>query len=354
VWPTSRTIEVPGGKVLWSDGGYDREDKVAVGAIVRSSADMAATIRLTGEGSTVAGVNADGDGRADSAIEFAADSVNLVEATARNGKQYALKATADFCTIEGGLFQQPTNVGNAMLQSGSDLIVWGARIKKGDVPLVVTGSGGLFGLLHLTGKTDPSSPSTAVIRVSGLRNQLMNVFYDSAIGPSVILEEGANGNRFIGMIVRNSGSDGTFPVIRLDASNGTVANNRFDGFHCDVGQGSGWTFLLEMLGPADSLKGNQLGSGFADGVAQLWNVRPVSVGDISVRSQLSRNEGSAQLGSGAIRLGIAHGLIDTPASVSVTPSRGSPAPDVDVGPNEITVTWPSPPGAMTVYWRASL
>ena len=27
---------------------------------------------------------------------------------------------------------------------------------------------------------------------------------------------------------------------------------------------------------------------------------------------------------------------------------------VDVGPNEITVTWPSPPGAMTVYWRASL
>jgi hypothetical protein len=211
-----------------------------------------------------------------------------------------------------------------------------------------------MGILHVTGKNDPASPSSAVVQVTGLRNQLMNVFYDTAIGPSLVLAEGANGNRFVGMTIRNSGADGTFPVIKLDAREGSVANNRFDGFHCDIGQGTGWTYLVEMLGAADDLKGNHLGSGFADGVAQLWNVRPASIGDITLRGKLTRNEGSAALAAGSTRLGIDHGLIETPASLSITPSKGGSDPDIDVGPNEITLTWSSPPGALTVYWRASL
>src|SRR5206468_12126544 len=136
------------------------------------------------------------------------------------------------------------DVGYAVYVQGSDLIMWGARVKKGITPLWLDGSGAVMGLLHVTGKNEPGHPSAAVVRVTGSRNQLVNVFYDTAVGPSLLLEGGGSFNRFIGMTVRNSGSNGSFPVIRCDASGGgNVRNNRFDGFNTDVGQGTGWTYL---------------------------------------------------------------------------------------------------------------
>jgi hypothetical protein len=156
------------------------------------------------------------------------------------------------------------------------------------------------------------------------------------------------------MTVRNSGSDGTFPIIRCDASRGgNVRNNRFDGFNTDVGQGTGWTYLLEMLGPPNALSGNQLGSGYADGCQGLWNVRPASVGDIVSAGRLSRNSGRADVSPGLAKLSIAHGLKGTPNAITVTPSGGS-APDVSIGPDQIAITWGTPPGRISVWWTAEL
>jgi hypothetical protein len=235
-WLTGRPIDLAAGKVLWSDTGWDKEDEPVAGAIIRASTTMPATVRLTGFSASVFGVNVDGADAADAAIEFASDSVFLGNASAKRGKSYALKATGSFCTIWGGLFQQPSNVGYAVYVEGSDLIMWGARVKKGVTPLWLNGSGAIIGLLHVTGRDMPGSASTATVRVTSSRNQLVSIFYDTAIGPSLLLEGGGSGNRFIGMTVRNSGTDKTFPVIRCDASGGgNVFENRFDGFHTDMG-----------------------------------------------------------------------------------------------------------------------
>ena len=353
-WLTEQTVEVPGGKALWSDGGFDFEDASRTGAIIRSKTSMQSTVRLTGPAALLSAVNVDGAGIADSAVEFAADSLFLDRISAKGGKSYALKATGNFCTIAGGLFQQVSNKGYAVFYRGSDLIMWGARVKRGAIPLWVDGSGGILGLLHITGKTDPGSPSSAVVRVTGPRNQLVNVFYDSSFGPSLLLESGAGGNRFVGMTVRNSGSNGTFPVIRCDARNGTVRNNRFYGFHTDPGQGKGWSFLLELLGSDAAVSGNELGSGHADGCKQLWNNRPTLVGDISSDGQLSRTGGTADLAAGQKRLTISHGLKGTPRAVGVTPSKGPSSPDVSISGDQLVLAWPSPPGAVSVYWTAEL
>jgi hypothetical protein len=353
-WLTGRPIDVATGKALWSDSVWDKEDEPISGAIVRSSTTMPATVRLTGFSASVFGVNVDGADSADAAIEFTSDSVFLGNVSAKRGKSYALKATGNFCTIWGGVYQQPSNVGYAVYVQGSDLIMWGARVKKGITPLWLDGSGAVIGLLHVTGRNDPDHPSDAVVRLTSSRNQLVNVFYDTAVGPSILLEGGASFNRFIGMTVRNSGSDGTFPVIRCDASNGgNVRNNRFDGFNTDAGQGSGWSYLLEMLGPADALTGNQLGSGFADGCKDLWNLRPIAVGDIVIGDKLASNAGGATVGPGATTLSIPHGLKGTPNSVTVTPASG-PHPDVSVGPDQIVLVWASPPGSIYVWWTAEL
>lgn len=352
-WLTQQPIDVPAGKVLWSDGTFDKEDEPVRGAIVRAATSMAATVRLTGFSASVFGVNVDGSDQADAAIEFTSDSVFLGNASAKRGKAYALKAKGSFCTVWGGVFQQPSDVGYAVYVEGSDLIMWGARVKKGTTPLWLNGTGALMGLLHVTGKNEPGHPSSAVVRVTSSRNQLVNVFYDTAVGPSLLLEGGGSYNRFIGMTVRNSGSDGTFPVIRCDASGGgNVRDNRFDGFHTDPGQGTGWSHLLEMLGPTEALFGNQLGSGYADGCAQLWNVRPTSVGDIVSGDKLSRNSGRADLSSGA-RLSIAHGLKGTPNAIGITPSAGPP-PGISVGADQIVLTWASAPGSISVWWTAEL
>jgi hypothetical protein len=354
VWLTGSPIDVATGKALWSDSVWDKEDEPISGAIVRSSTTMPATVRLTGFSASVFGVNIDGADAADAAIEFASDSVFLGNVSAKRGKSYALKATGSFCTIWGGVYQQPSNVGYAVYVQGSDLIMWGARVKKGITPLWLDGSGAVIGLLHVTGRNDPDHPSSAVVRVTGSRNQLVNVFYDTAVGPSVLLEGGGSFNRFIGMTVRNSGSNGTFPVIRCDASNGgNVRSNRFDGFNTDVGQGSGWSYLLEMVGAPEALTGNQLGSGFADGCKDLWNLRPAAVGDIVVGDKLASNAGGATVAPGATTLSIRHGLNGTPNSVTVTPASG-PHPDVSVGPDQIDLEWTSPPGPIYVWWAAEL
>jgi hypothetical protein len=353
-WPVGSPIELSAGKVLWSDSVFDKEDQPVAGAIVRATTPMAAAVRLTGPSAALFGINVDGSGMAQAAVEFASDSVFLGNVSAKRGKGYALKATGSFCTVWGGVFQQPSNLGNAVYAAGSDLIMWGARIKKGAVPLWLDGSGGILGLLHVTGKDEPGKASDATVRVTGPRNQLVNVFYDTAGGPSLLLEGGGTDNRFIGMTIRNSGSNGTFPVIRCDAGQGgQVTNNRFDGFHTDVGRGSGWTFLLEMLGSPDALSGNQLGSGHADGCAQLWNVRPASVGDVVVGGKLSGSGGLAQLSAGAAQLSIAHGLAGAPGCIAVTPS-GGPAPEVAVDERSIELTWPSPPGPIKVWWTAEM
>jgi hypothetical protein len=353
-WLTGRPIDLATGKALWSDSVWDKEDEPISGAIVRSSTTMPATVRLTGFSASVFGVNIDGADTADAAIEFTSDSVFLGNVSAKRGKSYALKATGNFCTIWGGVYQQPSNIGYAVYVQGSDLIMWGARVKKGITPLWLDGSGAVMGLLHVTGRNDPDHASAAVARVTGSRNQLVNVFYDTAVGPSILLEGGGSFNRFIGMTVRNSGSNGSFPVIRCDArGGGNIRNNRFDGFNTDVGQGTGWTYLLEMLGPPGVLSGNQLGSGYADGCKQLWNLRPSSVGDIVSEGRLSRNSGRAEVSPGASALSIAHGLKGSPNAINVTPSGGS-SPDVSVGPDQIALNWGSPPGRISVWWTAEL
>jgi hypothetical protein len=353
-WLTGRPIDLATGKTLWSDSAWDKEDEPIAGAIIRSSTTMPATIRLTGYSASVFGVNVDGADAADAAIEFTSDSVFLGNVSAKRGKRYSLKATGNFCTIWGGVYQQPSNVGFAVYVQGSDLIMWGARVKKGITPLWLDGSGAIIGNLHVTGRNDPDHSSAAVVRVTGSRNQLVNVFYDTAVGPSILLEGGGSFNRFIGMTVRNSGSDGTFPVIRCDASGGgNIRNNRFDGFNTDVGQGTGWTYLLEMLGPPNAISGNQLGSGYADTCAALWNLRPAAVGDIVSDGRLSRNSGHADVSPAASKVSIAHGLKGTPNAVTVTPSGGSP-PEVSVGSDQIVVNWASPPGGISVWWTAEL
>jgi hypothetical protein len=353
-WMTEGTIEVPAGKALWSDGGFDNQDASQVGAVIESATSMQATVRMTGPAAMLSGVNVDGSGKADAAVEFAADSLLLERVSAKRGKSYALKATGNFCTIWGGLFQQLSNEGNAVFYQGSDLILWGARIKRGAVPLLVGGSGGILGLLHVTGKTERGSASTAVVRVTGPRNQFVNVFYDSSAGPSLLLENGGSHNRFVGMTIRNSGSDGSFPVIRCDASGGPVRNNRFDAFHTDQGQGSGWSFLLELLGPSLALSGTELGSGHADGCKQLWNARPALVGDVASDGKLSRNAGTADLGAGQRRLVIAHGLKGRPRAIGVTPSKGQSSPDVTVSDTQLVLAWTSNPGPLSVSWTAEL
>ena len=353
-WLTEQTVDVAAGKALWSDGGFDFNDAPDSGAIIRSKIPMRAAVRLTGPGAMLSAVNVDGAEIADSAVEFAANSLFLDRITARRGKSYSLKATGDFCAIWGGLFQQASNTGYAVFQEGSDLIMWGARVKRGTIPLWVNGSGGILGLLHVTGKTERGNASTAVVRVTGPRNQFVDVYYDSSVGPSLLLEGGGNHNRFVGMTVRNSGSDGTFPIIRCDARSGLVRNNRFDAFHTDHGQGSGWSFLLELLGPQTAFSGTQLGSGYADNCKELWNVRPDFVGDISSDGELSRNTGTADLAAGQNRLTLAHGLKGTPRTVAITPSKGGSAPDVALTGGQLVLTWPSPPGPLTVYWSAEL
>lgn len=353
-WLTEKTVDVPGGKSLWSDGGFDFQLAPRVGAIIRSKTSMQATVRLTGPSAMLSGVNVDGSEMADSAVEFASDALLLDRVTAKGGKSYALKATGSFCTIWGGMFQQVSNVGNAVYQKGSDLIMWGARVKRGAIPLWVDGSGGIYGQMHVTGKTEPDSASSAVVRVTGVRNQFVNVFYDSSVGPSLLLEQGGLNNRFIGMTIRNQASNGTFPAIRCDARRGLVQNNRFDGFHLDPGKGSGWTFLLEQLGPNERVSGNELGSGYADLCKQLWNVRPALVGDISSDGKLTKSAGKSDLAAGQARLVIPHGLKGAPRSVAVTPSKGQSAPDVSVSETELVLAWPSPPGGLSVYWTTEL
>ena len=353
-WLTERTVEVPSGKALWSDGSFDFEDASRAGAVIRAKGSMRSTVRLSGNSAMLSGVNIDGAGVAESAIEFGGDSLLLEHVTAKGGRNFALKATGNFCTIWGGLFQQVSNAGYAVFQQGSDLIMYGARVKRGRVPLWVAGSGGILGLLHVTGKTEPGNASAAVVRVTGPRNQFVNVYYDSSLGPSVLLEGGASGNRFIGMTVRNSGSNGTFPVIRCDAEAGPVRDNRFDGFHTDAARGSGWSFLLEMVGTPEALSGNQLGSGLADDCKQLWNLRPATVGEIASGGALSRNSGAVQLPSGQRRAVVPHGLKGVPRTVTVTTSKGGPAPGVSVGQAQIVLAWSSPPGALTAYWSAEL
>ena len=353
-WLTEQTVDVPAGKALWSDGSFDFDDSPRAGAIIRSKTAMSSTVRLAGASAMLSAVNVDGAGIADAAVEFAANSLLVDRISAKGGKSYALKATGDFCTIWGGLFQQVSNKGYAVFYRGSDLIMWGARVKRGTVPLWVDGSGGILGLLHVTGKTDPGSASSAVVRVTGVRNQFVNVFYDSSVGPSLLLEAGAGGNRFIGMTVRNSGSNRSFPVIRCDARERPVRNNRFDGFHTDPGQGSGWSFLLELLGPGEALSGNELGSGHADGCRQLWNARPALVEAISSDGKLSRNAGTANLSAGQKRLTVPHGLKGTPRAVGVTSSKGGAGPDVSAGGDQLVLAWPSAPGALSVFWTAEL
>jgi hypothetical protein len=353
-WLTSRTIEVAAGKLLWSDAGFDREVVPYKGAIIRSQGSMPATVSLTGLEATLYGVNIDGANLADAALEFASASVHLNQVTAKRGISYALKATGDFCTIWGGLFQQDTNTGYAMYQEGSDLLMWGARIKRGDIPLWISGSGCILGVLHVTGMGDPAGSSSATVKVTGPRNDLIDVYYDTAAGPALLLADSANGNRFIGMLVRSQSSGGSAPAIRCDAREGPVSDNLFDAFNTDPGKGKGWSYLLEMLGDLPALAGNVLGDGHATGCGALWNVRPAMVGGIVIGGALSRNAGSAQVGTTA-SLQIAHGLAGPPRSVGVDLSSGSAArPDIALDATDITLSWSIPPGPLTVYWQAEL
>jgi hypothetical protein len=353
-WLTTRTIEVAAGKLLWSDAGFDREVVPYKGAIIRAQGSMPATVSLTGLEATLYGVNVDGANVADAALEFASESVHLNQVTAKRGVSYALKATGDFCTIWGGLFQQDRNTGYAMYQEGSDLLMWGSRIKRGDIPLWMAGSGCTVGVLHVTGMGDPAGSSSASVKVSGPRNDFVDVYYDTAAGPSLLLSDSANGNRFVGMLIRSAYTGGSFPAIRCDARNGPVTNNLFEAFNTDPGRGAGWTFLLEMLGDPEMLAGNVLGDGHANGCANLWNVRPAVVGDIVTGGALTRNAGSVQAGQGNTLL-IPHGLAGIPRSVGVDLSSGSaPRPDIGLDATNLTLTWPSPPGTLTVYWRAEL
>ncbi len=97
VWVTRQTIAVGTGKVLWSDGAYDRSTVPVQGAIIRAGQAMAATVRMAGAGATISGLVVDGADSADAALEFAADELQLNNVSARRGVMYALKATGDRC-----------------------------------------------------------------------------------------------------------------------------------------------------------------------------------------------------------------------------------------------------------------
>lgn len=354
IWPTSQTVVVGPGKVLWSDAAYDRQQIPAAGAIIRASTAMPAVVRMAAEGATLTGVTVDGADTADAALELAGDSIDLSDASARRGRSYALKASGNFCTIRGGLFQQSSNRGVSLFQEGSDLLLWGARIKRGEVPLWIAGSGGLLGVLHVTGVA-ASGGSQATVKVTGPRNLLMNVYYDTAVGPSLLLQAGASGNRFLGMSIRNRYSGGTVPVIRCDATSGPVRDNHFAGFLTDAGDGQGWTYLLELAGPGPALTGTVVGDGHADGCRSLWNIRPAMVGDIATDGLLSRSGGSVGLGPAQATVIIRHGLKGRPRTVSVTlSSGGAPPPDIRVDERLLTLSWTGPPGALTAYWHAEL
>src|SRR5262249_10787927 len=154
--------------------------------------------------------------------------------SARRGQTYALKAAGERCTIWGGLFQQTGSKGYAIYQSGGDTVMWGARVKRGQIPLWIAGSGGVYGVLHVTGVAGGGGGSSdADVKLTGPRNMLVDVFYDTAVGPSLLLEGGASNTHCIGMNVRNRYSGGNVPVIRCDATSGQVLNSLFDGFFTD-------------------------------------------------------------------------------------------------------------------------
>jgi hypothetical protein len=243
-----------------------------------------------------------------------------------------------------------------MYQKGADMILWGARIKRGQIPLWIEGSGGMLGVLHVTGVAGAGGgSSTATVKLTGPRNTLVDVFYDTAAGPSILLESGASSNQCIGMNFRNRYSAGTFPVIRCDASGGQVLNNLFDGFFTDDAGGDGWSSLIEMIGGPGDLAGNVLGRGHADSCRALWNTRPSLVGDIVSDRRLTRNSGSATLSSGTRSLKIPHGLKGAPLSVTVSMSKGSaPNPDLAVDATTIDLSWPAALGSLVVYWRAEM
>ncbi len=243
-----------------------------------------------------------------------------------------------------------------LYQKGADLIMWGSRVKRGEIPLWIEGSGGVLGILHVTGVagTDAGS-SAATVKLTGPRNMLLDVLFDTAAGPSILLEAGASANQCLGMNVRNRYSAGTFPVIRCDARGGQVLNNLFDGFFTDDAGGDGWSSLIEMIGSPGDLAGNILGSGHADSCRALWNTRPSLVGDIVSNRRLTRNSGSATLSSGRRSLKIPHGLKGGPQSVAVSLSKGSASnPDLTLGAATIDLSWPAAPGSLVVYWRAEM
>jgi hypothetical protein len=357
IWPIGQPIDVGRGKVLWSDAPTVLGQIVSEGAIVRAHKVMPAAVRLTGWGATVAGVTVDGADLADSAIEFAADGLFLNDTTAVRGASYSLKATGDFCRIWGGRFSQSGSKGYSMYQKGSDLLMWGTSVSRGSVPLWVGGSGCVFGVMHVVGIGGESiPPSIATVRVTGVRNQFVDVYYDTAGGgPNLLLDQGANNNRFIGMTIRNRWADGSVPAIRCDARASTVQDNHFEAFMTDSGGGAGWSYLLEQLGNPGNLRGNVLGTGHGNGCAALWNARPTIVGDISINGGLSRNAGTVAVVSGRATVEIAHGLAGRPRSLSVDLSRGSvPRPDISPDETSIVLRWRRPPGGVELYWRAEL
>jgi len=357
IWGTSDTIEVGAGKVLWSDAAYDRPTVPVQGAILRATKAMAATVRLTEPGATISSVVADGADSADAALEVATDEVQLNNVSARRGKTYALKAVGERCTIWGGLFQQTGSTGYAMYQQGSDTIMWGARVKRGQIPLWIAGSGGMYGVLHVTGVAGGGGgSSTATVRITGPRNTLIDVFYDTAVGPALLLEDGASNNHCIGMNVRNRYSGAKVPVIRCDATGGQALNNLFDGFFTDDAGGDGWSALLELVGHPADLAGTILGSGHADHCASLWNTRPTAVGNIVSDGKLVRNAGGTIVGIGASLVRFPHGLKGAPRSVTITLSDGShPSPSLSIDDRDVLCSWHAPATRpVTVYWRAEL
>src|SRR5207248_271882 len=195
-----------------------------------------------------------------------------------------------------------------------DLIMCGSLVTRGSVPLRVDGSGGVFGVMHVVGiGGEPVRPSVATVQVTGQRNLFVDLYYDTAGGgPNLLLNGIANGNRFVGMTIRNRWAAGRVPVIRVDARAGMVVNNFFDDFMTDAGGGRGWTYLLEQIGDPSHLIGNALGDGHADRCAALWNTRPTIVGDISTNGLLTRNAGTATLPAGVRSFRISHGLVGRP------------------------------------------
>jgi hypothetical protein len=358
LWPVSGPIELGDGKTLWSNAATPLgQDRLAHGAIVRAAGPMPAVVRLEGWGATVAGVIVDGADVATSGIEFAANGLFLDDAVAIRGAQYALKATGDFCRIWGGRFSQSIGRGYAMYQRGSDLLMFGTSVSRGEIPLWLSGSGCVLAAMHVVGiGGEPGPSSTATVRVTGVRNQFVDVYYDTAgAGPNLVLDDGATNNRFVAMTIRNAWSAGMFPAIRCDARRQPVRDNHFEAFMTDPAHGGGWTFLLEQLGSPDALTGNFLGDGHADGCAALWNERPTVVADVSIGGLLTRNAGTVTVGPRSTRVDVAHGLADRPRSVSVTVSSGgAPRPDVSMDAVSISLRWRRAPGPLDVSWQAEL